>query len=424
MFACITAADRNPELLELAREFSPRVQVVAPESVVLDLAGLERLLGIPEAIARKIASRATCTVRVAVAANPDAALCAARAYPGVTVVNEGSEERLLGGLALDLLDPPPDVAEMWRLWGLRTFADLSALPEVGLAERLGEAGVKWQRRARGVLQRALLPEVTAAEFRETLELEYPLAELEPLSFILSRLLGDLCAKLETHGMAAQELRLSLRHELGASHERLLRLPFPMRDTKALLRLMQMDLEAHPPKAAVVEVTLEIRPAPPRVLQGGLFLPAAPEPQKLEITLARIARLIGAGNVGSPEILDTHRPDAFRMTRFQLPAPDASRDAGATREVAPRLALRRFRPPLVARVRVTDARPVHVMAGGGFHRSIAGAVTSSAGPWRTTGDWWRADAWARDEWDVGVGAGLYRIYLDHATRQWSVEGCYD
>jgi protein ImuB len=56
----------------------------------------------------------------------------------------------------------------------------------------------------------------------------------------------------------------------------------------------------------------------------------------------------------------------------------------------------------------------------------------AGPWRTTGDWWAEDGWARDEWDVTVadsGASqekgtLYRIYRDLRSDGWFVEGIYD
>jgi hypothetical protein len=38
---------------------------------------------------------------------------------------------------------------------------------------------------------------------------------------------------------------------------------------------------------------------PRVLQNGLFVPLAPAPDKLELTLARLAKLVGEENIGSP-----------------------------------------------------------------------------------------------------------------------------
>ncbi len=402
MFACIIGD------IAAARTFSPRVEILAPNIGILDLAGLDRLMGSPAEIARKIADATSrlAGARVAVAANPDAALCAARAFTGTTVVRPGSESRVLGRLPLALLGAPEDVQEIWRLWGLRTFRDLAALPEADLAARLGAAGVAWQRRARGALARPLLPEVAATEFAESQELEYPVAEVEPLMFVVSGLLHSLCAALESRGLAAEEIHLCLNHD-----QRVLRLPFPMRDTRTLLKLLQFHIEKHPPSEPVAAVAMRATPAPPRTLQHGLFLPAAPEPDRLEITMARIARLVGAGNVGSPELLDTHRPDAFRMTPFRMPE---ERQQLAERPV-PKLVLRRFRPPLPARV--TGQK---IVAHG-----IHGRITKSAGPWRSSGDWWTTTAWSREEWDISIdGAGLYRIYRDLATSAWFVDGCYD
>jgi protein ImuB len=440
MFACIVGPGR---ILELAREFSPRVQSPAPERVILDLTGLDRLLGSPADIAHRIAERATAAglhVKVAVAANPDAAICAARAYPGVTVVRPGRESRLLGGLPLEILDPPGDVLETWHLWGLHTFHDLAALPPADLAVRLGAAGVELQRRAQGVLERPLLPETIAPEYVKSMELEYPVAETEPLLFVLSGMLSALCVDLESRGMAADELHYSAKLETPPqAWERSLRLPCPMRDAKALLKLLQLDLEKHPLPAPVVSVTLRATPVPPQLLQRGLFLPAAPEPEKLEITLARIARLIGEDRLGSPEILDTHRRDAFRMRHFRVlegfvgsqtcasrwPAPAsaerrlaARKDTEQKPEGHGRLALRRFRPPLPARVK--GCPPAYVTAQG-----IQGRVEAAAGPWRSSGDWWNAMRWSRDEWDIAVTDGaLYRIFLDLDTNAWYVDGCYD
>ena len=78
--------------------------------------------------------------------------------------------------------------------------------------------------------------------------------------------------------------------------------------------------AQPPSAPIIKVSISAQPVKPRASQTGLFIPLAPEPEKLEITLARLAKLVGGENVGSPESLDTHRPDSFRMKRFRLATP--------------------------------------------------------------------------------------------------------
>ena len=107
MFACIIS-DKD-DALELARAVSPRVQrlsyVDKTSAFLIDLGGLDRLLGSPLEIARKIFAQGA--QRVAVAANPDAAICAAQAYPGVTVVQQGRELTFHAGGGI-VADSEPD----------------------------------------------------------------------------------------------------------------------------------------------------------------------------------------------------------------------------------------------------------------------------------------------------------------------------
>ncbi len=49
----------------------------------------------------------------------------------------------------------------------------------------------WQRLARGEDSRPLVPAVPEERFEQTLELEWPIEELEPLSFVLGRLMEQL-----------------------------------------------------------------------------------------------------------------------------------------------------------------------------------------------------------------------------------------
>ena len=415
MFAAIHgAAEDSEKLLRLAQEFSPLVEQTAADTVALDVEGLERIHGLPQQIAAAIARRAAdCGLKagVAIAANLDAAVYAARGFAGVNVIPYGDETKYLGSLPLTLLDTTPEMLETLDRWGIRRFRDLAALPELGLAERLGPEGLRLHKLARGAGGRPLAPVEEPLHFAEDVELEYPVELLDPLLFVLSRMLSSLRASLAARGLAAIELRLRLKLERGGEHARTLRFPVPMLDTKAFLKLLQLDLSAHPPPAPVVRVWLAAEHAKPRAAQTGLFIPIAPEPEKLELTLARLRALVGEGNVGSPELLDTHRPGAFQMLDRPL--------AGSPRRPLSRsLPLRAIRPLRTARVQMASGQPVHVHAEG-----VRGHVTAAAGPWRTSGDWWTADPWARDEWDVALSDGaLYRIYTEQG--RWFVEGSYD
>ncbi|PWU09529.1 MAG: hypothetical protein C5B51_06145 [Terriglobia bacterium] len=402
-------------LKALAFEFSPLVEQTAPDCVMFDISGLDRLFGLAQDIAAAIARRARETgiqANLALAANPDAAICAARGFQGVSILPQGDEGKFLGSLPLILLAPSAELQETLDRWGIRRFRDLAALPPLGIAERLGTEGLRLQELARGEADRKLIPLEEPLQFSDELELEYPVELLEPLAFVLARLLSGLTTRLATRGLATDELRLRLKLEDRTIFQRTLRLPVPSLDQRAFLKLWQLDLAAHPPAAPVVHAALEVDPVKPQAAQSGLFIPGVPEPVKLELTLARIKAIVGQEAVGSPELLDTHRPGAFRMNEF-----GCARVQGHPPERVC-LALRLFRPPRMARVAIAGGKPNYVAAPG-----VRGKVLEAAGPWRTSGDWWTIDPWLRDEWDLALSDGaLYRIYCE--PRGWFVEGSYD
>jgi protein ImuB len=412
MFACLHG---NGNLTALASEFSPVVEQTAADTVTLDASGLDRLFGFPQDVAAAMARRAAevgVKVNIALASNPDAAICAARGFTGVSIIPYGDEAKFLGTLPLSLLGCQESLHETLDRWGIRRLQDLAALPPLGIAERLGPEGLRLRELARGEAERKLLPLDLPLHFEDEIELEYPVDLLEPLAFLLSRLVNGLATRLATRALATDELRLRLSLENRTTHERTLRLPVPTLDTKAFLKLLQLDLEAHPPQEPIVHVWMAMNPVKPRAAQTGLFVLAAPEPVKLSLTLARIRAIVGEARVGYPELLDTHRPGAFHLRGARTPACRVETRLDA------RLALRLFRPPRLARVALTSGQPSFLAADG-----ICGKVLDYAGPWRSSGDWWTSDPWSRDEWDIALSDGaLYRIYC--APRGWFVEGNYD
>jgi protein ImuB len=371
-------------------------------------------------------------------------------------------------------DRAVEILETLGLWGVRTFKEFAELPMAGVSERLGQDGLKLQKLAAGKTNRHLKLRQAAPVFKNAIELEYPVSELEPLLFIFARLLNQICANLNAYALATNALQVEMKLETGALHELKLNLPYPMRDHKVFLKLLLLDTEVHPPPSAVVAVSINCEPVEPRVLQTGLFIPLAPEPEKLELMLARLAKLVGAENIGSPELLDTHRPDAFRVKRFEMKESKRKKANNKQQTVNRKqqsaisnqqstdqksfLGFRVFRPPLRALVQAEEGHPREISAWD-KNRSVYGKVVCVAGPWRTTGEWWRADAWARDEWDVAIeGRGqraedrgqksedrdqnseglkvievgsqvgptqvLYRIYRELSNGTWFVEGIYD
>ena len=457
-FACLRARGATAAgLLSLARDFSPRIERHGDGCIVLDISGLGRLLGDAHGIAAALQQAAVdrgVKARLAVAPTQTAARLLTL-HADATVVT-GDVAAALAPLPLGLLGDgdgdagagpgagagaglkgrrysegpygrrDPETLRTLHRWGLRTIGEFAALPPDEITARFGVSGLAIHRHARGLDSGPLVPDPGVPRFVQSMELEWPLEELEPLSFVLARLLEPLAAALERADKGGAALRLDLRLVDRTTHARVLQLPAPMRDPRVLRTLLLLDLESHPPAAAIDVVTLEVDPAPARVIQFSLLERAIPSPETLATLTARLGALVGEDRCGSPVVTDSHRPDAFELQRF-VPSDRLPRGApGAAERAGPGVVLlRRFRPPVTVRVAVERGRPVSVAI---ERRAMPGGrVEQAAGPWRTSGAWWSSTGlhWDRDEWDVALSDGsVCRLYCDRDTGRWFLDGIVD
>ena len=529
LYACLRSP-RAPDLaVTVAQEFSPRLQRYGSDGVVLDVAGLGRLFGAPQAIGEALEARIAdlsngtritdlfhgtritdsshrtritqiigtvgsavfeknfegsaksasrekdprCAFSVAVASTQVGAMLLSLAYPGLTVAAEDvasalapvrlatlqqvfseihdgikrREDSWRSARSASRENDPRFAFEVLQRWGLATLGEMAVLPAGALSARLGQPGIVLQRMARGVDASLLVPDPDVPRFLERVELEWPIDGLEPLAFVLARLLDPLSAALERADRGAAALHLNLRLVDRTEHTRVLQLPAAIRDPKVLRTLLVLDLESHPPQAAIDIITIEVDPAPGRVLQYSLLERARPSDETLATLIARLGALTGESRVGQAVLLDSHRPDAFEMRRFApddrvrpdnpVSRPDDSATSAFGRNDAlENGVLRRFRPPIAIRVLVERGRPRHVFID---RRGMPGGrVELCAGPWRSSGSWWKewGDArrglpggairpWHRDEWDVALGDGsVCRLFQARDTEQWFLDGVID
>lgn len=422
MYACIHIPQitkrTQPALQELAGQFSPTLEWNGPGTITFSLTGLTSLFGTAAEIASEIARRGMqldVHGNLAISTNPDTALQAARNFPGVTVIPPGHERATLSELDIRRLPLPEAMQETLASWGVRTYGEFAELPPLGVVERLGAEGLRWQDIARGAGSRAYLPAREAIEFRRRTDLDHALDNLQPLFFVINGMIRELARELERHGVAARQMHMDLGQGRHPAHRRSLDFPVPLRQPEALFKLAQLDLEANPPLHAITAVGIAITPMNPQVAQGGLFTATAPEPAQLQITLARIASIVGEDNVGAAELLDTHRPDAYLLKPYNVATPHKPHN----NKPQVTLAIRIYRPPRQAKVTLDKGHPARIAATG-----VTGNVISHAGPWRASGDWWTHSFYAREEWDVSLtDGGLYRVHLEPVDR-WFVSGVYD
>jgi len=419
--------------LACARQFSPRVQSKNLDLVLLDIDGLKSLFGFPEEIASKIClslAQEHLSVNVGVAGNPDTATIAARGTRGVTVITQAKQ---IGHLPLTLVTPSEHELETLTLWGVTTLGKLAALDAKALSQRLGPTGLVLQKLARGQQVSPFVPDEDHVEFHEKTELEYSVDLLDSLWFVLASLLERVCAKLEEHSLATNEIdyefALDPPRVAGENlpedqliYRRTLKLSNPTTNRKGLLRHIQLDLQSHPPEAPIMTVSLRTHAVRPRHTQLGLFAPQSPDPDKLELITTRLANLAGEDQVGRFELLDTHRPRAFVMAKFE--PEKALEQIPPSRGWSAKVALRLFEPAKRANIRLHSDSPLQLTFDG-----KRGDVVAHSAPWLSSGEWWNEMAYSRKEWDVEVQfndgtKGKFLIFVDLRTNQSFVDGSYD
>ena len=316
-----------------------------------------------------------------------------------------------------MAEPPPDIAAILANWGIATCGALTALAKADVTHRLGPAGLALWERAAGEASRPLRLRAPARTFAARLDCEHELETLEPVLFIVRRLVDRLAVDLADAGRAAGEITLELGLGDDTGHAHTIRLPEPATSADVLFNALRTYLETLRLAAPVVAVRVAVAPTRIMVRQHGLFDNALRDAGGFAETLARAAAIVGADRVGTPELADTHRPDQVSLATPAALLPSLDERFSPT---PGGLVLRRYRPPLAATVELAGRTPAYV-----WTASARGTVKAIRGPWRGSGDWWQADrVWRREEWDLELDAGgIYR--LAHTTPGgWWLEGEYD
>jgi protein ImuB len=412
-------------LLECISRFSPRIQECSYRTAcafVLDISGMERLFGSPAELAKRLRSvLASSGFRawIAVSMNYETARIKASACSGIAIIPEGKEAAGLAKLPVSLLRLGDERHETFATWGIRTLGELAALPKVELISRLGADAQSWHELAHGIHPHMFQPIEPDFALREYCDFETPVEEMDSLLFIGARMIDCLVARATDRALSLAWLTVHMRLAGGHTHQRVLRPAIPSNDRKFLLKLLQLEIAAHPPQAAVIALELTAEAGRSHTVQLGLFSPQTPEPSRLDVTLSRLRAIVGDDRVGSPVLEDTHRGGSFRMEGFGVRTSAFVQTADA-----PRTALRRVRPPMPLSVLQRAATPEEFRDA---ERRFT--IVAAYGPWKSSGCWWSTDAWNREEWDIlaessdGSSIACILVY-DRARNEWQLEAYYD
>jgi len=417
-------ASTKTAILECAGAFSPRVEDRSSDAsflCVVDIAGTERLFGSAGILAKSLLDRVKAlgiVASIAVSGNFHAAICIARGTRSI-VVPAAKEAATLAPLPLSVLDLAERHAETFSLWGVRTLGALAALPEVSLIARMGQEGKRLRALARGECPHLFLPTEPPFKLEEHMELDFPEDNLESLLFIVNVMLEQLIVRSTNRALALASVTVALLLEGGTVHTRTVKPALPNADKQLWIKLIHLDLEAHPPEAAILALTLTAEPGSTSKVQLGLFSPQLPESARLDVTLAHIRAIVGEDCVGRAVLKDTHHSDDFRMEPFVVPSGKAKEAS----ESSPRTAMRQLRPEEDITVGLRDGHPETF-----FFRSKRYSVDRAFGPWLASGDWWSRTRWNVHQWDLIAHTGEETlcccVLRDLSQGYWLMAGIYD
>jgi protein ImuB len=416
-------------LLKCAAAFSPRIEDCSEDTALLcgiDIAGTQGLFGPPAMLARSLLQRVRSlgiSAQIVVSNNFHAAVCIAKApsqCTSVQVIPSGEEAVVLAPLPLTVLDLTEQQAETFVLWGIHTLGMLAALPEKELIARMGQYGERLRKLARGDLAHLFQPVEPAFALDERMELDTPVELLDPLLFVVGAMLDQLILRAKTRILALASVTITLSLEGSASHSRTIRPALPTTDKQLWIKLLQLDLEAHPPPASIFAVSLHAEPGSTSKVQSGLFSPPLPEAARLDVTLARIRAIVGEDNAGCALLEDTHAGEGFRMEPFTVSFGNSNVFVSSQQRVAQRY----LRPPEKIFITLQNAQPARF-----FFRERQYVVERAYGPWLVEGDWWNQTLWRFEQWDLVARAEdgsqiCCCMMLDLMQNQWQMAALYD
>lgn len=205
-------------VMRIFREITPLVEPLSMDEAFLDVAGAERLLGRPAAIAatirRRVADEQALTCSVGVAPSKFVAkLASTRAKPDGMVV-------VPAGRVLDYLHPLP-VAALWgvgersadalRRLGLTTVRDLAQAPIGMIRSALGEAVAnQLHELAWGRDPRAVVPEHVEKSIGAETTFDNDIDDPQVVRRTLLALAGKAAARLRQTGQAGRTVSIKVR----------------------------------------------------------------------------------------------------------------------------------------------------------------------------------------------------------------------
>lgn len=412
-------------LLFIAYQFSYGIEML-DDGVLFDVSGLERLVGKPDQIAKKILDELKQTNTpgsVAVAKTVDTAALLARQKVGEEQSVHSPDT--FHQLPLQNLDIERDTLNVFSELGISKVQDLLAIPRDDLIGRYGREFTNLIDKIEQKSASFLTPNVKESHVSWRFDLDNAVDDFEQLIFIVNHGLDNLLGQIAHNGLSTEHLDITFQLCRGPqvskgvtpdSETKMyeIKTSFPTLERTFWLKLINLRISLDPPEAAIMSVGVVAHFTKPRPSQRGLYAVSRPEPESLLLTANKLKKLVGEENVGTPVLLNQRLARPFALDADKLPSGKETLETQVERAI---IAFTYFNPPIRAEVLVREGRLVFIKT-----HYFSGHVTEYSGVWKANSKWWDK-SWKTQEWDVEVEAGgVYR--LCKVDKEWFLAGEYD
>ncbi len=305
----------------------------------------------------------------------------------------------LAPLSVAALRLPPATCTRLQRLGIRSVADLVALPRASLARRFGAELLLRLDQALGDIPEPITPLPPPAPFAFRMTLPEPIGLLKDVEVGLARLLERLCARLETAEKGARRLVFTARRVDQASVQAEVRLARPMRDATRMARLFSRGLEGLDAGYGIDQIRLEaveLEALPLRQLSAH----SATQGDDLADVITKLGNRIGLDNITRFLPADSHLPEKS----FSVVAAAYSEAGGSWPSPAPRPILIFTPEPIAGQ----GPQPPNRFC----WRRLWFCVAHAIGPERIAPEWW----FDHPEWRSGV-RDYWRVVTQEGRRLW-------
>jgi len=432
---------RFDELLRKLQEFSPSIEEAKLGIAYLDVSGFGRTYPGESDLAKELISfvrEEGYPIRVGIAGNKFTSLAAASISGNYsfTIVPKGEGRKFLEPQPIQILPIDQDQYERLYRLGIKKLGQFAVLPDHEVAERYGSDGIRLLKLARGEDDEPLKPKEFDNKKDQTKELESPLETQIGILFYVNSILERKLSVLARKGLACEKVLVVLTTEDDGEIPIHISVADQTGKAKAFIDLLRLELEKVILPSPVKEIRVGIERASP-LSSEQLSLYHRKGAKLLSHIFTRLKRVLGNGNVLSPQTVLSHKPEGKVSFTAYAPAKGRTPEERTKRKRAQKKStndpkeiqfsfsensisgFRLYDPPKPATVRGRNGAIEFVIAGSWY-----GEVIDQKGPWEISGEWW-SEGYQRSYFEIQLSGGEeYLIFFDTSSRKWFLQGIFD